>query len=171
MTTSVWPPRSRDALAATYADADLLGWPLFIDAQPMNVEQVQHAFARNSSTVLLAACTKFDAVTTSRKAATAALVRLDRRGTALPCLLCGETGTFLVARGSGVHVSPLAGVQVMSGADARITLPPTHGVRWDTPPWHLTERAPLKMPSAIDLLSCLEEALRLYPRRETGIRP
>ncbi|MFF4482903.1 hypothetical protein ACH4TQ_50870 [Streptomyces sp. NPDC021218] len=155
----------------TYADADLLGWPLFIDAELMNAHQVQHAFAHNSSTVLLAACTKFDAVTTPRKAATSALVRLDRKSTALPCLLCGETGTFLVARGSGVHVSALAGVQVMAGADARITLPPTSGVRWDTPPWHLTERTPLKLPSAVVLLSCLEEALRLYPRRETGIRP
>ncbi|GAA1139102.1 hypothetical protein GCM10009579_74150 [Streptomyces javensis] len=120
---------------------------------------------------MLAACTKFDAVTASRKVVTAALVRLDRIGAILPCLLYGETGTFLVARGSGVHVSALAGVQVMAGAYARITLPPTRGARWDTPPWRLTKRAPLELPSAAVLHSCLEEGLRLYPRREAGVGP
>ncbi|MEU4896220.1 hypothetical protein AB0B12_26290 [Streptomyces sp. NPDC044780] len=153
-----------------HAYAEVLGWSLRIGTELTQPGEVDNAFAHDSSAVLWAACTKFDAVTTPRKAATSALVRLDRRSTALPCLLCGETGTFLVARGSGVHVSALAGVQVMTGADARITLPPTNGVRWDTPPWHLTERAPLKLPSAVVLLSCLEEALRLYPRRETDIR-
>lgn len=168
MATSAWPPRSRDALVNTYADAELLGWPLFVGTEPMNADRVQHVFARNPTTALLAACTKFDAVTASRRVVADALVRLDRMGAVLPCLLYRETGTFLVARGSGAHVSALAGVQVMAGADARITLPPTHGARWDTPPWHLTKRAPLELSSAAVLHSCLEEGLRLYPRREAG---
>ncbi|MFE2181378.1 hypothetical protein [Streptomyces sp. NPDC059455] len=154
-----------------YAYADLLRWPLFIGTELMRPGEVEAHFVHNPSTVVLTACDEFDAVSVPRIAATDALVRLDRKGKAVPCLLHGDTGTFLTARGTGPYASTLPNVQVKVGRDARIILPPTIGARWDTPPWHLTERAPLELPSARLLHSYLGEGLRFYGLGETGARP
>lgn len=132
------------------------------------------AFANSPTTVLLAACTSFDAISVSYKAAIDVLVRLERTEmtSAVPCLLNATTGTFLVEAGTGKHVAALGGVQIAAGADARITLPPTNGTRWDTPPWSRTEPIPLPLYSASALRPCLSDGLRLYPEgRGSGAKP
>ncbi|MGW4073779.1 hypothetical protein ACWELB_09715 [Streptomyces asiaticus] len=169
MTTYVWPPKSRDGCALVHAYTDVLGWRLFVGTEPVRPCEVEDAFVHNPSTVVLAACAEFDAVSVPRKAATEALVRLDRKGKVVPCLLHGDTGTFLAARGTGPCASTLPSVQVTAGRDARIILPPTIGARWDTPPWHPTERAPLELPSARVLCSFLDEGLRFYGVGEMGV--
>jgi hypothetical protein len=171
ITTSVWPPRTRDRSALAHAYAELLGWALFVGSERVQPGEVDDAFVHSPNAVLLAPCASFDAVSVPYKAAMDALLRLERQEMtpAVPCLLNGDTGTFLVEAGTGRQIAALGGVQITSGDDAQIMLPPTGGARWDTPPWSRTERMPLNLPSASDIRSSLADGLRLYPH-ETGVK-
>ncbi|MDQ0601983.1 hypothetical protein QF037_006328 [Streptomyces canus] len=163
MTTSVWPPRTRDRSALVHTYTDLLGWALFVGPDPVQPGVVEDAFTSNPNTVLLASCSSFDAVSISYSAAAEVLIRLERMELLVPCLLSGDTGTFLVKAGSGKHVASLGGVEVAAGGAARMVLPPTAGARWDTPPWRRSERAPVALHNADVVGPFLSGALRLYP--------
>jgi hypothetical protein len=150
---------------------DLLGWLLFIGAERVGLKEAEAALDRRPDTVLLAACSSFDAISVPYEAAADALLRLDREETtsAAPCLFYGDTGTFLVEVSTGKQVAELEGVQVATGPDALIVVPPTSGARWDTPPWSRTERMSLALPSASDIRAALADGLHLYPR-VTGVK-
>ncbi|QYX80247.1 hypothetical protein [Streptomyces akebiae] len=162
MTTSVWPPRTRDRSALVHAYVDLLGWTLFVGSDPVQPGELEDAFTSNPNTVLLASCSSFDAVSIPYRAATEALIRLERKELSVPCLLSGERGIFLVEAGSGHRVAALGGVEVAAGDAARMILPPTVGARWDTPPWRRSERVPVKLHNTDVVGPFLSGALRLF---------
>jgi hypothetical protein len=87
----------------------------------------------------------FDAVVLPRQIGMAVMVTLDRRRT-VPCLTQGEDAVLLVQPGTGGVLEMCdSSVSVRSGADQWTALPPSHGVRWDTPPWHEVTGVPVPL--------------------------
>ncbi|MGW3563055.1 hypothetical protein ACWDSL_03980 [Streptomyces sp. NPDC000941] len=94
----------------------------------------------------------------------------ERKG-AVPCFRVGRHAfTFLVEPGTGDSVADLvgSGLEVLSGDNARIELPPTAGVHWDTPPWRVEAAQAVELRAAGDLRKTLVDALHLYPAQEVS---
>ncbi|WP_155060237.1 hypothetical protein [Streptomyces blattellae] len=171
ITAYAWPPRTSDRFALADAYVNLLDWPLYIGSERVLLEAAEASFDHSPHTRLTAACSSFDGVSVPRAAAMDALIRLERNhgdgGTPpVPCVLFGDRGTFLAAAGTAERLSDLAGVEVVSGPEAHIVLPPTSGAHWDTPPWSPVEREPLALPGAEVLRPPLRDGMRLWAGRQ-----
>lgn len=157
-------PPARDPVAHAPAYAERLGWPIALGhryrprggctcrdtnanapcdapgahppsgwAAEHNADRLERLFASAPGAGVIAPATMFDAVVLSRGVGLAAMTALDRRGP-VPCLVHGERVILLVAPGTG-EVMTRHAVEVRSGAAQWVALPPSYGVRWDTPPW------------------------------------
>ncbi|MEU4733126.1 hypothetical protein [Streptomyces sp. NPDC023588] len=63
------------------------------------------------------------------------MLRADAGDLHTPCLTSGHTtATLLVAPGTGELLGGCPQVEVRSGPDAWVAVPPSYGVRWDTAP-------------------------------------
>ncbi|MER6531320.1 hypothetical protein [Streptomyces sp. NPDC001508] len=84
---------------------------------------------------LIAHTQRFDAVLVPRQVGMAAMVLLDR-GTPVPCLIAHpDTYVLLVLPATGRYAVVDEAVEVRTGREGWIALPPSRGVRWDNPPW------------------------------------
>ncbi|MFG2210431.1 hypothetical protein [Streptomyces sp. NPDC048638] len=163
MRTMSWPPRACDGSTLAHAYVDLLGWQLLADRAPVTPEQAGELLERAPDGVVQIRCEGFDAVTVPRALGSDALLTLDRGPVRAPSLLVGdEAVTFLVQAGTGGFLAQIPNARVESDGLRLLALPPTRGVRWDTPPWDVYADGPtaLEFPDARALLSSLETALR-----------
>ncbi len=95
---------------------------------------VRPAFENIPGAGIIAACTAFDAVSVPHHLGLGLMMALDAGGIHVPCLTMDPfVATLLTAPKTGSLLAGPAAV-VRSGSEAWIALPPSHGVRWDTPP-------------------------------------
>ncbi|WDN55975.1 hypothetical protein [Streptomyces clavuligerus] len=85
-------------------------------------------------------------------------------GTALPCLLGGDTRFFLVRACSARDIPSGNGVQVLSG-EQRLVLPPSPELRWETAPWSRTGPVAVELVGAGVLVERLAAATAPGARR------
>lgn len=163
------PIDTQDPRAATRAYADLLGWHLAVgyryrpragctcgdadcpvpgahpvagEPRPGGPEDLAVELENTPGAGLIAYTTAFDAVCVNRSVGMAALIGLEQEGP-VPCLVAGGIVALLVLPGTGRYA--LGGYvpgEVRSGPDQWVAVPPTIGVRWDTPPWIEPTTAP-----------------------------
>ncbi|MFF1717258.1 hypothetical protein [Streptomyces sp. NPDC058268] len=163
MRTMSWPPRARDGSTLAHAYVDLLGWQLLADGAPVTPEQAGELLERAPDRVVQIRCEGFDTVTVPRALGSDALLTLDRGPVRVPSLMAGDDAvTFLVQAGTGGFLAQISNALVQNDGLHLLALPPTRGVRWDTPPWdvYADGPTPLEFPDARALLTSLETALR-----------
>jgi hypothetical protein len=161
-----WPPTTRDGAALAHAYVDLLDWPLLVDGALVTREQAEELMEGAPGAVLQTRGEGFDTVSVPRALGSDVLVNVDRSSFAFPSLLVGDDFvTFLVEAGTGVCLSDISEVRIETGA--LVPLPPTPGLRWDTPPWDIYAGSPtaLQLPHARDLRKSLDTALRTHRGR------
>ncbi|MBP2400738.1 hypothetical protein [Streptomyces syringium] len=163
--TSVWPPTTHDRPAVLHAYTDLLRWPLQVGGRPVTAEEAEHLLATDPGLPLETDGSLFDAATVAYSLGLETLIRLDRMPQVppVPCFTDGHsTVTFLLTPGTGEGLAGLSDVRV--GAGGPVALPPSTGLRWDTPPWNCTVPERLAIPAAEELAPALRAAVRLYGR-------
>lgn len=85
---------------------------------------------------VIAVTERFDAVLVPRRIGMAAMVLLDR-DMPTPCLVQEpDRYALLVLPSTGRHALAHEAVEVRSGPEGWVAVPPSRGVRWDTPPWY-----------------------------------
>ncbi|MFE4659203.1 hypothetical protein ACFRFJ_21240 [Streptomyces hydrogenans] len=184
--------RNTTACALTYAD--VLHWPLAIGHRfrrragctcpkttacptpgahplpgpvtPLNAGSIADAFDQTPGAGIIAPCDHFDAVTLPGPVGTALLLMLDRFTVHAPSLAdLHGTVTVLVEPGTSHRLAETCtDLVIHTGPTAWIALPPSHGIRWDTPP---VPHRPL--PHALTLRPHLERVVTLA--RRAGERP
>ncbi|MFG2961609.1 hypothetical protein ACGF5O_48855 [Streptomyces sp. NPDC048291] len=91
---------------------------------------------------LIASTTHFDAVLLPFRVGMVAMLQLDRIGR-VPCLVThGRTTALLVLPATGRYAAVHDGVEVRTGPEGWIALPPSNGAIWDTPPWDESTNTP-----------------------------
>lgn len=83
---------------------------------------------------LIAATRLFDVVIVPRYAAMAVLIQVDRVSP-VPCVVNKKTAAMLVLPATGRYAAGDEQIEVRTGPDGWLALPPSHGALWDTPPW------------------------------------
>ncbi|MFG2918571.1 hypothetical protein ACGF0D_37515 [Kitasatospora sp. NPDC048298] len=84
---------------------------------------------------LIAWTTRFDALLLPRTIGMAAMVVLEKVAQ-VPCIVTVESVILLVLPATGRYASASCDdLEVRSGPGDWIAVPPSHGTRWDTPPW------------------------------------
>jgi hypothetical protein len=136
---------------------------------PILPEVLSSELATAPGASLICPTTHFDAIVLPRQAGMAAMVALDCIAP-VPCIITAEHATLLVlpataryALDEGRHPQ----VEVRSGPDRWVALPPSHGYRWDTPPWDEQTYEPVLLLHGEALRKGLTEALAHAP----GARP
>jgi hypothetical protein len=103
-----------------------------------------------------------------RRIGMAAMVALDRK-TSVPCLVIGpDTYALLVLPATGRYALVHPTVEVRTGPDGWVPLPPSRGVRWDTPPWIEATTAPRDLVSGAEIRQDLSEVYHVT--RDLGVR-
>ncbi|MBC3987477.1 hypothetical protein H8N00_00820 [Streptomyces sp. AC563] len=102
----------------------------------------------------------FGAVTLPRAIGMMAMVSIDRRMRA-PCLVGPDSVTLLVQPGTASVLGSVSAATVLTGAGEWLALPPSHGMRWDTPPWDERTGHPLALPHGHSLVRDVREAVRI----------
>jgi hypothetical protein len=105
--------------------------------------------------------THFDAITLPRQAGMAAMVAIDHIAP-MPCIVTAEHATLLVLPATARYAldgGDLPGIEVSIGPDQWVALPPSHGTRWDTPPWDEQTGAPVSLLHGSTLRGLLAEAV------------
>ncbi|MEU2874155.1 hypothetical protein ABZ769_34005 [Streptomyces olivoreticuli] len=134
-----------------------------MDARRVTPDQAKHRLTSDPGTTVLTTCAGFDAVIVPHNVGMAALVRLEEKTGPVPSFAeAHETVTFLVQSDSAHALQGLGGIRVKTGSGAQIALPPSRGIRWDTPPWKSNTREHQELRTAADLKASLHTALRLY---------
>ncbi|MFC4507873.1 MULTISPECIES: hypothetical protein [Streptomyces] len=114
---------------------------------------------------LIAPTVPFDALVLPKWSGLSVVMWLDRYGKAVPCILYGEDkAVLLVLPATGRYALPEgtspSTVEVRSGPEQWVALPPSHGMRWEQPPWHDQTHHPLPLIHGKDLLAPLARALQ-----------
>ncbi|MFJ9580714.1 hypothetical protein ACIRQF_30530 [Streptomyces sp. NPDC101191] len=165
MRTRSWPPTTRDGASLAHAYVDVLRWPLLIDGAPVTPEQAEELMERTPSAVVQTRSEGFDTVSVPRALGSDVLLNVDRGRVTFPSLRVGnDVVTLLVEAGTGACLADIAEARIGTGALVPLPLPPTPGLRWDTPPWDIYADSPtaLKLPHAQDLRKSLATALRTH---------
>jgi hypothetical protein len=162
MRTMSWPPTTRDGAALAHAYVGLLNWPLLVDGALVTPEQAEELMERDAGAVVQTRGEVFDTVSVPRALGSDALVNVDRSTVTVPSLVGDDVVTFLVEAGTGACLADIAEVRIETGAP--VPLPPTPGLRWDTPPWDIYADSPtaLEFPHAMRLRKSLDTAVRTH---------
>ncbi|MFE7130819.1 hypothetical protein ACFVIM_08170 [Streptomyces sp. NPDC057638] len=165
-----WPPRSSDSSALLAAYVNVLGWPLSADGARVAAEDVERVRDRSPQAKWSVLCEhRFDAVAVPARPGQEMALLAERDleqagdGAVLPCLLAGAKRYFLVRPGSARDIAAAGGVLVLFG-EQRLLLPPTVGLRWETPPWSRTRRETVVLPDAGVLVERLTAAVSAVRR-------
>lgn len=164
-TATAWPPRASDHASLVRAYSGLLDWRLVVE------DTVVSAGFENA--VISTGCEAFDAVTLPRPMGNQVLIRLECGGLGpVPSLVTASKVTFLVQAGTGAVLGGPPDVEVFSGSEHQLVLPPSPGVRWDTPPWSPACPVPLALLDGGQVRVAVLDALRLCNRpRAAGPPP
>lgn len=125
-------------------------------------DRLKAEFAAAPGAGVIAPTLRFDAVVLPRPVAAFALVLAERRGP-VPCVNNRYQSTLLVAPGTArAALATLSRtvVDLRSGPDHWVALPPSHGTWWDTPPWDDLTGDPLPLPAADDISQPLALAVK-----------
>lgn len=108
---------------------------------------------------LIAWTAAFDAVVVPRSVGMFAMVEIDRSVAPVPCILTEDTATLLVLPATGRYaVSAETPGDVRTGMNGWVALPPSHGHRWDTPPWVERTTTPVTLIHGRDIARHLTNA-------------
>lgn len=127
---------------------------------PLGEQQLLEQLDTQPGAALIATTAAIDAVVLPRVCGMAAMASLDRIAP-VPCLTEGERAILLVLPATGRYAlaEQHPAVQVRGGPEQWIPLPPTHGTRWDTPPWNEQTHQPVALLHGGDLKPHLAAAL------------
>ncbi|MFJ3249036.1 hypothetical protein [Streptomyces sp. NPDC086782] len=116
---------------------------------------------------LIARTQRFDAVLVPRDVGMAAMVEFDRRQISPPCIV-SETGTcaMLVLPATGRYALVAEAVEVRTGPEGWIALPPSRGLRWDTLPWYEGTDKPRDLVHGDEIRHVLADSVML----QAGVR-
>lgn len=135
--------------------------PLSGSATARSPEQFLKDLAEAPGASLIAPTQLFDAIVLPRLCGMAAMVSLDRLAP-VPCLTTADQAALFVQPSTAryaVDGGIPAGVELRSGPGAWVALPPSHGTRWDTPPWHEQTHEPLPLLHGKDLRPHITDVL------------
>lgn len=105
------------------------------DAERLTDASLAGALESSPGAGLIAHTDRFDAVLVPRHVGMAAMVMLDR-DTPVTCLVVEpDTYALIVLPATGRYAAVDPAVEVRTGPEGWIALPPSRGVRWDTSPW------------------------------------
>lgn len=188
------PINTRDPASCADAYTGILGWPIAIGHRfrprggctccmpecpvsgahplpgpvtPRPARRLGEELAMSPGAALIAPTLGFDAIALPRTYGMAAMVALDRVAP-IPCLVEDERAVLFVLPSTARYALPedgQSGVDLRSGPGQWVALPPSHGVRWDTPPWHEQTHRPLPLLHGQDLRLPLANVLRAATRR------
>lgn len=131
------------------------------ELRPLEFGDVEATLESAPGAAIIAATDCFDAVIVPVRIAMAALVSLEREAP-VPCLtIHGQQAVLLVLPATGRYSAGRPDMQVRTGAGSWVALPPSHGVRWDTPPWNEQTNKPLPLLHGSDVGRHLAEAFAL----------
>ncbi|MEO3976373.1 hypothetical protein [Streptomyces sp. CAU 1734] len=130
---------------------------------------VAEAIQNEPGAGLIASTVVFDALVMPRAVCMTAMVRLDAEAPVpVPCLLFGKAAAaLLVLPGTGRHaltIRSAAAVDVRTGPEQWVALPPSQGTRWDTPPWADPAGEPVRLLHGSDVKPHLHVACVRTPR-------
>ncbi|MFI5867241.1 hypothetical protein [Streptomyces sp. NPDC051546] len=109
--------------------------PLGEAVKPLGRRDFAAAFESAPGAGVIVPCTHWDGLVVAHAIGMAVMLRADAARLHVPCLTSGHTtATLLVAPGTGALLADCPQVEVRSGPDAWVALPPSYGVRWDTAP-------------------------------------
>jgi hypothetical protein len=95
------------------------------------------------------------------------LVVIERADMHVPCVVHAKEVALLVQPETGATLVDFDFVQVEANREATLTLPPSHGSRWDTPPWLSSHPEPTHLVSGDALLSALAKVSRTRRGQES----
>ncbi|WP_371591688.1 hypothetical protein [Streptomyces virginiae] len=105
------------------------------DVTPLERGDLTAAFGTAPGAGVIVPCTRFDALVVAHSIGMGVMLRADAKGLHIPCLTAGHsTATLLVVASTGSLLADCPQVDVRSGPDAWVAMPPSYGVRWDTAP-------------------------------------
>lgn len=123
-------------------------------------ETIDDAVEQAPGASLIAGTERFDAVIVPRAIAMSAMVKLDKIAP-VPCLLddrAEPTAALLVLPATGRYAACDPRIEVRTGPEGWLALPPSHGIRWDTPPWIEPTTKPRVLLHGADVGRLLAEA-------------
>jgi hypothetical protein len=105
--------------------------------RPLVADRLEEQLRESLGAGLIARTERFDAVVVPRHVGMAAMIEFDRLEITPPCLLAEpHVCVLLVLPATGRYARVADDVEVRSGSDGWVALPPSRGVRWDTLPWY-----------------------------------
>ncbi|KAB7850109.1 hypothetical protein [Streptomyces mobaraensis] len=122
---------------------------------------------------LIAPTLAFDIVIAPSRVGMAAMVSLDRE-TRVPCAVTRDEAALFTQAGTGRYaIDALTStcLVVRTGPEGWVALPPSHGVRWDTPPWDEASGAALPLPHGGRLHAHFTKAVRLAGTEAEAVAP
>ncbi|MER7671333.1 hypothetical protein ABTY61_23105 [Kitasatospora sp. NPDC096128] len=100
---------------------------------------------------IIAWTTRFDALVLPRSVGLATMAALDQIAQ-VPCIVTDDAVTLLVLPATGRFARTFhPDLEVRSGRSNWIALPPSHGTRWDTPPWVPQTSTPVALLHGVDV--------------------
>ncbi|MGA5202833.1 hypothetical protein [Streptomyces variegatus] len=137
--------RPKQGCTCGRADCPIPGAHPRPDGERLDEVSLPGALESSPGAGLIAFTERFDAVLVPRQIGMAAMVLLDR-ATPVTCLVVGQdTYALLVLPSTGRYAAVDERVEVRTGAEGWIALPPSRGVRWDTAPWIEASTQPRKL--------------------------
>ncbi|MFE7032420.1 hypothetical protein ACFU9Y_19090 [Streptomyces sp. NPDC057621] len=129
---------------------------------PLDAADIDRATKRAPGAGILAVTRTFDALIVPRQVALAVLVLMDGVAT-IPCVAYEATVALLVLPATGRCAATRPWMQVRSGPEGWIALPPSHRVRWDQEPWTDAAHTPCRLLHGRDVGHQLTQALENCP--------
>ncbi|WP_019059927.1 hypothetical protein [Streptomyces prunicolor] len=113
---------------------------------------------------LIAATERFDVLIVPRRIGMAVMVDLDRVAR-VPCLIDkgAEKTALFVLPATGCYADPHPALELRTGPDEWIALPPSHGLHWDTPPWMEQTGRPHPLLHGADVGRHLADVFKITP--------
>lgn len=177
------PINTRDPAAAATAYTTILGWPMALGhryrprggctcgnpecptpgAHPLDggLAVTSKDVAATPGVALIATTAAFDALLVPKRVGMAAMASLDRIAP-VPCLTDNAQAVLLVLPATGRYAlasQPSPTVELRSGPEQWLALPPSRGTRWDTPPWNEQTGHPVALLHGGDVRPHLDKAL------------
>lgn len=164
--------RPRAGCTCGNTDCPTLGAHPLVPPGPRLVEDsIEEALQEAPGGSLIAATIPFDAVLVPYPIAMAVMLRLDRISP-VPCLVThGATANLLVLPATGRYAAVHPRVEVRTGPDGWIALPPSNGARWDTPPWAESTHTPHELLSGQEVGRHLGEVFKMSTGANTKGAP
>ncbi|MEZ7005807.1 hypothetical protein [Streptomyces sp. AD55] len=153
--------RPRQGCTCAEEDCALPGaHPLAGESPQLHEDTVDEVVSTAPGAALIAGTNRFDVIMVPRMLGVAVMAELDRR-TPTPCFFTEDSCALLVLPSTGLHAVVDDGIDVYSGPEGWVALPPSRGVRWDTAPWLEGTATPRELLHGVQVRPSLEKAFRM----------